>query len=50
MEIHSKIDVAIIAKIKDYCIKNLDLEDIKILDSDNSKTTLKIIGFKHQKA
>ena len=50
MEIQSKIDKTTVSKIKDYCKETLGLVDIKMLASDNSKTTLKLIGFKHQQA
>ena len=50
MEIHSKIDLTTVAKMKDFCMKTLGLVDIKILASDDNKTSLKLIGFKHQQA
>ena len=50
IEIDPSTDLATIAKIKDHCIKKLGLVDISILASDGSKTTLKLVGFKHQLA
>ena len=50
MEIDASTDLATIAKIKDHCTKTLDLVDISILSSEGSKTTLKLVGFKHHLA
>ena len=50
MDIDPQTDLATIAKIKDHCMKTLGLVDILILASDGSKTTLKLVGFKHQLA
>jgi hypothetical protein len=50
MNIDPSTDLATIAKIKDHCMKNLGLADIQILASDGTKTTLKLVGFKHLQA
>jgi hypothetical protein len=50
MSIDPSTDLATIAKIKDYCMKNLGLTDIQILASDGAKTTLKLVGFNHLQA
>jgi hypothetical protein len=50
MEIDASTDSATIAKIKDHCMKTLDLVDISILTSEGSKTTLRLVGFKHHLA
>ena len=50
MSIDPSTDLATIAKIKDYCMKNLGLTDIQILASDGTRTTLKLVGFNHLQA
>ena len=50
MEINSSTDMVAICKIKNYCIESLGLVDVQISVTDDCKTTLKLIGYKHQKA